>query len=69
MTRDEALLKLLAIEPERRDRLHHITGWPAGETEATLQRLEAARLVVARTTVCGCDDYRVYSACRDPFHH
>lgn len=65
MTRDEALLKLLSIEPERRDRLHHITGWPAGETEAVLDRLERQGLVTSQQTVCGdCADYRVYATCQ-----
>jgi predicted Rossmann fold nucleotide-binding protein DprA/Smf involved in DNA uptake len=39
MTRDEALLKLLAVEPETRDRLIVVTGWPVEETVATLERL------------------------------
>lgn len=41
MTRDEALLKLLSIEPETKDRLIVATGWPAEETESVLGRLLA----------------------------
>lgn len=39
MNRDEALLKLLAVEPVRRDRLAQITGWPQQEVDATLDSL------------------------------
>jgi predicted Rossmann fold nucleotide-binding protein DprA/Smf involved in DNA uptake len=39
MTRDEAMLKLLAIEPAKRDQLVRETGWGADETRATLERL------------------------------
>lgn len=39
MTHDQAMLKLLAIEPECREVLEHVTGWPKAETHASLQRL------------------------------
>jgi predicted Rossmann fold nucleotide-binding protein DprA/Smf involved in DNA uptake len=42
MTRDEALLKLIALEPIRRDEIARVTGWPPEETSATLERLRAA---------------------------
>jgi hypothetical protein len=34
-----ALSKLLAIEPETKDRLINITGWPVPQTEAVLKSL------------------------------
>ena len=40
ITREEAMLKLLALEPERQDRIVQITGWGEG---ATLEVLEALR--------------------------
>jgi hypothetical protein len=39
MTRDEALLKLLAVEPETRDQIILATGWPTEETNAVLDKL------------------------------
>lgn len=45
MTREEALLKLLSVEPERRDQLIVITGWPAEETSALLDKLVAEKKV------------------------
>lgn len=45
MSREEVLLKLLAIEPETRDRLIMVTGWPAEETSAVLDKLLAQKLV------------------------
>jgi NaMN:DMB phosphoribosyltransferase len=39
MTRDEAMLKLLALEPETRDRIIVTTGWPVEETCAVLDGL------------------------------
>lgn len=45
MTRDETMLKLLAIEPETRDQIIQITGWPADETVAVLDRLVAEKRV------------------------
>ncbi len=45
MTRSEALLKLLAIEPETRDQIIVITGWPAEETAAVLDALVAQHQV------------------------
>lgn len=41
MTRDEAMLKLLAVEPECMEALKSVTGWPKDETHATVQRLVA----------------------------
>lgn len=45
MTREEALLKLLAVEPETRDQLIQITGWGAVETCDVLDRLVAQKKV------------------------
>jgi hypothetical protein len=42
MTRGEAMLKLLALGPERQDRLAQITGWGEGATLAVLAALRAA---------------------------
>jgi len=39
MTKEEALFKLLALEPETRPRLIAVTGWDAEETESTLDKL------------------------------
>lgn len=45
MTREDALLKLLAVEPETRPRLIVVTGWPAEETSAVLDKLVAEKRV------------------------
>lgn len=45
MTREEALLKLLAVEPDTRSALIVCTGWRIEETEATLDSLVARGLV------------------------
>jgi hypothetical protein len=45
VNRDDALLKLLAVEPEYRSNLILVTGWPADETEATLDGLVSRGLV------------------------
>lgn len=39
MTHDEALLKLLAVEPEEKRRLPNLTGWGERETNDVLSRL------------------------------
>lgn len=41
MTREDALLKLLALEPETERVLVQATGWGEEETLSTLHRLEA----------------------------
>lgn len=48
MTRDEALLKLLSVEPATHAELVKVTGWPIAETLTTLQRLIGAGLVTWR---------------------
>lgn len=60
MTREETLLKLLAVEPETKDRLLLVTGWPAEETEAVLQKLVAQRLVTYRNGSHGAHGRRQY---------
>lgn len=45
MTRDDALLKLLALEPESRTSIAQITGWPPGESDQVLDRLLKSRRV------------------------
>ena len=45
MTREEALLKLLAVEPETKDQIILATGWPAEETVAVLEKLLSERRV------------------------
>lgn len=45
MTRDEALLKLIAVEPATEAQLLLETGWPVADTKATLQQLVAERRV------------------------
>lgn len=45
MTRDEALLKLLRVEPETKDGLILVTGWPVQETLDVLDRLVAEKRV------------------------
>ena len=39
MTREEALYKLLALEPVKKVDLIQVTGWPVDETERTLKTL------------------------------
>jgi predicted Rossmann fold nucleotide-binding protein DprA/Smf involved in DNA uptake len=51
MTREEALLKLLAVEPATRAELLLVTGWPIEETTATLQQLQDQGKVTYRN---GC---------------
>ena len=41
MTREECLLKLLAVEPESRLHLALVTGWPPGESDQVLDQLIA----------------------------
>lgn len=60
MTRDEAMLKLLAIEPETQDRIIQITGWPADETVQVLQRLVRQHLVGYGRGPNGCYGRRPY---------
>jgi hypothetical protein len=60
MTRDEALLKLLAVEPESRDRLIVVTGWPADETAAVLDRLLSERRVTYVNGMAGAEGSRLY---------
>lgn len=45
MTREEAILKLLAVEPETRDQIILATGWPADETAQVLDKLVAEKRV------------------------
>lgn len=45
MTREDALLKLLAVEPETKDQIIIVTGWPADETAAVLEKLVAEKRV------------------------
>lgn len=45
MTREDCLLKLLALEPESRWNIAAITGWPPGESDEVLDRLLAQRRV------------------------
>ncbi len=60
MTRDEALLKLLAVEPERLDRLILVTGWQAEETRDVLRRLMADGRVTFRNGFKGQTGGRTY---------
>lgn len=60
MTREECLLKLLAVEPERHDRIRRITGWSPAETDRTLRHLEDEGRITSHPTICGSRDYRVY---------
>lgn len=48
MTREETLLKLLAVEPERRDEILKATGWPHDEAGAVLDQLVRRGLVTYR---------------------
>jgi hypothetical protein len=62
MTRSEALLKLLALEPETKSRLIVITGWNADETEATLDSLVKDGKVTYRNGTQGAHGERLYYA-------
>lgn len=46
MTHEEALLKLLAVEPETKDGLIRATGWPTQETLETIRALSERHLIV-----------------------
>lgn len=60
MTRTEALLKLLAVEPETKDRIIVATGWPADETAAVLDGLVRDRRVTFRHGAHGAQGKRMY---------
>lgn len=45
MTRTDALLRLIAIEPVPQAYLVHLTGWPVPDTQATLRELRSQGLV------------------------
>lgn len=47
MTRQEALLKLLALAPMAQDQLPAVTGWGEGDTFAVLKDLIASGQIVA----------------------
>lgn len=60
MTREEAMLKLLAIEPETKPRLLMVTGWPTEETEQTLRRLMEQGRISYRNGCRGANGERRY---------
>lgn len=60
MTREEALLKLLAVEPETKDRLIVVTGWPTEETVSVLDRLVNERRVTYINGAQGAEGRRLY---------
>lgn len=62
MTRDreDTLLKLLAIQPETKDRLIVETGWYAEETVATLESLVRKGMATYRNGGNGCEGKRLY---------
>lgn len=62
MTRTEALLKLLAVEPETKDRLIVVTGWPAEETSALLEDLLHDKRVGYVNGPHGAEGKRLYYA-------
>lgn len=45
MSREECLVKLLALEPETRERVALVTGWPHGESDRVLSELQQRGLV------------------------
>jgi len=60
MTREEALLKLLAVEPETKGQILQITGWPVDETLAVLESLREQRRVSYVNGPAGADGHRLY---------
>lgn len=62
MTREDALVKLLSIEPETQDRIIMITGWPADETVAVLQKLVQEKRVGYGNGPYCCHGRRPYFA-------
>lgn len=62
MTRDEAFLKLLAVEPDTRDNLIRATGWPAAEAGAVFDRLMRERRIARWncTNLKGSSGRRLY---------
>lgn len=60
MTREEALLKLLAVEPETKPRLIVVTGWAMEDTEATLDKLVRDGRVTYRNGARGAQGERRY---------
>lgn len=62
MTREEALLKLLSVEPETKDQIVLITGWPAEETVAVLDKLVREHRVGYGRGPNGCHGRRPYFA-------
>jgi hypothetical protein len=66
MTRSEALLKLLALEPETRARLIVITGWDADGRKAVLDTLVAEGKVTYRNGTKEQHGERLYYPKRVP---
>jgi hypothetical protein len=62
VTREEALIKLLKLEPETKDQLIQITGWPADETVAVLDKLVREHRVGYGNGPNGCHGRRPYFA-------
>lgn len=62
MSREDALVKLLALEPETQDRIIQITGWPADETVAVLQKLVREHRVGYGRGANSCHGRRPYFA-------
>lgn len=60
MTREEALLKLLAVEPDTKDQILRVTGWPADETLAVLESLREQRRVSYVNGPAGAEGQRLY---------
>ncbi len=62
MSREDALEKLLRVEPETRDRLILITGWPLDETIAVLDSLVKQKRVGYGVGPYNCAGRRPYIA-------
>lgn len=60
MTKDEAMLKLLALGGETKTALVQITGWPEQETSEVLDRLGEQRMVIYRNGLNQFESQRVY---------
>lgn len=60
MTREDALLKLLAVEPDTKDQIILATGWPAEETVAVLDGLLQERRVSYVNGPAGAEGKRLY---------
>jgi hypothetical protein len=68
MTRPEALTKLLALGPLRREQIRAITGWSLDDVIEVLSHLRASATVRYRYDGHGNREYLLCQEVSNPFH-